>query len=105
MRPTRSSVAASQMTARSGASSGRRTDVVGAERNPNAGGKPSALTISVSAPSRSAIRLTATAAPMVSASGFSWQIAVMRRASRMACATRATSVACFAARVKRTSGW
>ena len=57
-----------------------------AARRRRAGGR-STLTISEATPRRSAMRLIATAAPIVSASGFSWQIAVMRRAARNASAT------------------
>jgi hypothetical protein len=72
-------------------------------RKANIGAGTSTLTISVSAPSRSPIRLTAMAAPIVSASGFSWHRAVMRRAFRNASATSAMLLRPSIAFVKRYS--
>ncbi len=71
----------STTTARSGSSCGRRAHLRRRREGPSRlGGTGSAATTSACLPSRSAAMRSASADPSVSASGFSWQMAVMRSA-------------------------
>src|SRR5574338_497668 len=77
----------SSITARSGSSSGRRRTSPARGSPARNGGTPSAATTSACFPIRSAAMRRAMAAPSESASGFSWQMVVMRVAERSASST------------------
>jgi hypothetical protein len=87
--PIRSKVAASHTTANSGSSFGQVWMRPARGNRAHVAGTPSVLTTSACAPSDSAMSEMAIAAPIVSASGFSWQMAVTRFALRRAVITSA----------------
>ncbi len=85
--PVRARSPASTTTATSGSSAGAFRTWSMRGRKASSGGGGSALTTSEALPIRSAAMAMAMAAPSVSASGFSWQIAVTRCAERSSATT------------------